>query len=209
MSTANLTFIRSQSCWECWDYYELRTDVFVFGDVEGYTHFRQQLLRAKTAKENIHLTVLEQHPTSMRGVILPARDDGAVEARLKFIERFVSGKSGPNMELVIFGNKLGLQYLADKLEKVKKKFVGQPSEHIHLDDTSDAHVVPRSVSLNLRGPMRKWEREHFEEYGDLILKKGEDFLPAAIGYRVGDQEEYQEISASESDFLSLESVRRF
>ena len=57
--------------------------------------------------------------------------------------------------------------------------------------------------------MRKWEREHFEEYGDLILKKGEDFLPAAIGYRVGDQEEYQEISASESDFLSLESVRRF
>ena len=95
------------------------------------------------------------------------------------------------------------------MEKVKKKFVGQPSEHIHLDDTSDAHVVPRSVSLNLRGPMRKWEREHFEEYGDLILKKGEDFLPAAIGYRVGDQEEYQEISASESDFLSLESVRRF
>jgi hypothetical protein len=189
---------------DCWDYYESKTDVLVFGDVEGYTLFRQQLQRAKTAKENVHLTLLEQHPTSMRSVILPARDDGAAEARLKFIERFVSGKSGPNMELVIFGNQTGFQYLADKLEKLEKGFVGQPSEHIHLDDLTDAHVVPRSVSLNLRGPLRKWERDNFDEYGDLILKKGEHFLPAAISYRVSKQEEYEEISASESDFLSLQ-----
>lgn len=209
MSTANLTFIRSQYCWDCWDYYELRTDILVFGNIEGYRYFRERLLSAKTTEKNVHLTLLEQHPKSMKGVILPARDDGATEARLKLIERFVSGNAGPNMELVIFGNRPGLQYLADKLEKVEKNFVGRPSEYIQLADTTDSHVVPRSVSLNLRGPMRKWERDHFGEYGDLILKKGEDFLPTSIGYRVDDQEDYVEISASESDFLSLESVRRF
>ena len=203
MSTTNLTFIRSQSCMDCWDYYEIKTDVLVFGDVEGYEYFRQQLSRAQAAKENVHLTWLEQHPTSMRSVILPACDDGAAEARLKFIERFVSGNSGPNMELVIFGNKTGFRYLAYKLEKMEKEFVGQPSEHIHLDDITDPHVVPRSVSLNLRGPLRKWERDNFDEYSDLILKRGEHFTPAAVRYRVGKREEYEEITATESEFLSL------
>jgi hypothetical protein len=206
MSTENLVFIRQQSCVDCWDYFESKTDVLVFGDVEGYAYFRKQLSRARTTGINVHLTLLAQHPTSMRCVILPARDDGSAEARLKFIERFVSGKSGPNMELVIYGNQTGFQYLSDKLEKLEKEFAGQPSEHVHLDDLTDAHIVPRSVSLNLRGPLRKWERDNFNEYSDLILIKSEYFLPAAIRYRFSENEDYEEISANQSDFLSLRSV---
>jgi hypothetical protein len=200
---ANLAFIRSATCFECWDYYEKKTDVWVFGNVDGYDWFRQNLVKATRATKNIHLTLLEQHPTSMRSVILPAKTDDSPRPRLKFIERFVSSQGSPNMELVIFGNEAGYLYLADKIAKLANENVGSPSEHVHLDDLSDPHVVPRSVSLNLRGPIQKWEAKHFGEYSDLVHSKSQDFLPTALNYRLREDDEYEEITAEESEFLKL------
>lgn len=199
----NLVFIRSATCLDCWDYYETKTDVWVFGDVEGYDSLRQDILKATGATENIHLTLLERHATSMRGVVLPAKGMDSRRPRLKFIERFIPDKSGPNMELVIFGNQAGYRYLADKIAKLMQDYLGRPSEHLHLDDHSDPHLLPRSVALNLRGPVQKWGRKSLAEHGDLVYSKSVDFLPSALDHRVQQGGEYEEISAEESEFLKL------
>lgn len=200
---ANLAFIRSTTSFECWDYYEKKTDVWVFGDVEGYDWFQQAILKATNGNNNIHLTLLEEHPTSMRAVLLPAKTDDSRGPRLKFIERLVSSQSSPNMELVIFGNEGGYDYLQNKIAKATREHTNNPSEHIHLDDLSDRHVVPRSISLNIRGPILAWEAKNLGQYSDLVHKTGPDFLPTAGNYPLQCPEEYVEINAEDSEFLKL------
>src|SRR5438445_8955686 len=156
----NLAFIRSVLSFDCWDYYESKTDVWVFGDVEGYALLEQKIRLAVHSKENIHLNLTREHPVSMEVVIVPATRTIKTKARVKFVERFVRYAGRPNMELVIFGNKAGLMYVAGRVKHVVREYKGNPSEHIHLDDVNDPQVVPRSVSLNLRAPFQKWSSKN-------------------------------------------------
>ena len=199
----HLAFIRSSTCYDCWDYYECKTDVWVFGDVGGYQYLRQEIFKASKATDNIYLTILDKHSTSMRGVILPAKKIKTQKPRLKFIERFVSDESGTNMELVIYGNLAGYQYLAETIETLIKKYAGNPSEHIHLDDQSDPYIIARSVSLNLRGPLHKWRKQNMEEYANLVYNKSNYFIPPNLEYRFQEKEEYLAINAKNSEFLKI------
>src|SRR5215210_6328589 len=186
---SNLAFIRSVTCVESWDYYESKTDVWCFGDLGGYRYLRQILLRARNARQNIQLNLLKAHPTSMRCVILPPIKGGLSKPRVKFIERFVSSSGQPNMELVIFGNRGGYKFLSERVTHLLEQSAGDPSDHAHLDDLVDKEVVPRSVSINLRGPVRAWNRKHLEEYAGMIFSKGAYFLPADLDQK---REPYQE-----------------
>lgn len=200
---ANLAFIRSATCFESWDYYERKTDVWIFGDVEGYDWLRQKFLDAMGATENCRLSILQKHLTSMKSVILPAESTGDQSPRFKVIERLIPDPATPNLELVFFGNASGYQYLADKLATLVKKHSGNPSEHVHLDDLVDPNMVPRSVSLNLRGPVHKWEREKFGEYAGLVYSISPDLLPSELDYRLHQKVEYEEITVAESEFLRI------
>jgi hypothetical protein len=175
-----LFFIRGVSTHEGWDYFESHTGVWIFGDVAGYRCFRQSVLKAIGATRNIHLTLLEKNPESMRGVILPAKQGGARKPRLKFIERLVEDKQRPNMELVIYGNPAGYHYLADNIETAINEYVNDTCEHIHLDCFADPHVVRPGADLNLRGPLRKWGPNNFGGCEQGIYAKNPHFLPRGL-----------------------------
>jgi hypothetical protein len=140
----------------------------------------------------------------MRVVLVHASKNEKPTPRLKLIERVVYGTRGLNMELVVCGNKVGFTYLAEQVAHVTREYAGNPSEHTHLDDANDPHLVPRSVSLNIRGPFLRWTLESFGEYAELILKKNEYFLPLEVHGRVPDPPTpYEDIRPDESDFLLL------
>jgi hypothetical protein len=200
---ANLAFIRNMVCFDCWDYFECKTDVWLFGDVEGYTFFERQIRLAVFSEKNIHLSLTEKHPTSMRAVLVHASKNDQAPARLKFIERVVCDTRDLNMELVICGNNLGLTYLAEQVARITREYAGNPSEHTHLDDADNPHVAARSVSLNIRGPFDRWTRESFGEYTELILKKNEHFLPVHGCVADETPRPYEEIRPEESDFFIL------
>jgi len=137
----------------------------------------------------------------MRGVILLAADTAVRKPRVKLIERFVPTTTGPNMELVTFANRAGLKYLAAKLTQLEKQALGNPSEHVQLDDLIDPVIVPRSVALSLRAPVTEWTPECFGEYADLLLKRCETFLPTL--FRDNGTQGYQEITSEQSHFLEF------
>lgn len=199
---ANLVFIRSTTIFDCWDYFDKKTDVLVFGDYDGYKSLRTNVLHAIKSTKNIHLSLLEKFPYSMRCVILPPLKKNGAKPGLRFIERYFPGGT-PTMELVVFGNTAGYRHLANQISRLLKKDFGGPSEHFHLDDVIDSVVVPRSGALNLRGPVSKWSSKSLKEYADLVFKKNEDFLPAELHYKLKEADEYQEITPEESEFLKL------
>ena len=202
--SANLAFIRATMAWDTEAYYEEKIDVWLFADRQGFKYLIEKIRSAAKAKRNIHLLPQDLHPTSMRVVIVPAIGTVTKSPRLRFVERFVAGKQGPNMELIILGNNSGYRQLANELSGFAKRAVGDPSDHIHFDDLSDSHVVRRSVSLNVRGPVRRWTRKSFGPYENLVFKKRDDFVPAGLlTYRQPD-EEYVEIDAKGCELLTLE-----
>lgn len=199
----NLALIRNRTTHDCWDYYDSKTDIWIFGDVEGYRLLRTQLMKATRAKRNIHLDILEKNPNSMRSVILPAQQSKRKRALLKFVERFVWIDGNPHMELVIAGNVQGYKYLAKEVAGLTRKSRDDVSEHGHFDDSVSNSIVPRSVALNIRAPLRQWRIESYAEFSDLLQRRGEDFLPKDIMYRLETKEDYCEIVCGESDMLRL------
>jgi hypothetical protein len=200
---SSLFFIRTAGVFCCWDYYESKTDVLIFGDVAGYRSFSQTILKAKTSKSNLHLSLLDGHPQSMRGVILPAKADKSSRPRLKLIERFVHFKGRPNMELIIFGNQRGYDYLSEMITRLAHSKDSDPSEHVHLDDLVDSVLVRRSVSLNIRAPLGHWNRRGLGEYSGLVYGKNLDRLPPGLEYMTKTKERYEAVTEKQSDFLKL------
>src|SRR5437867_1161478 len=107
----NLAFLRTIGGLHCEDCYERYTEVFVFGDSEGYLEVSSVLRSAAGGKpmKDIKATAT----TSMQVLVLPARPTADPQPKLKFVERpiFVNGE--PNMELLVFGNEAGLSELGE------------------------------------------------------------------------------------------------
>jgi hypothetical protein len=204
---ANLFLLRNKTGFDCWDYYDELTDVYVFGDRAGFKSLIQDLFQAEDRQTNTHLTLADKNPNSMRGVILPASKKWPKNPRLKFTERFVWFEGRPKMELVIFGNKQGYRYLRDVIIELMGKKVRNSSDYVQLNDLLTPQVVPRSISLNLRPPVAKWSRKALEPYDTLVFGKNRYMLPADLDYRLEEKEDYEEISEKESEFLRLDRKR--
>ena len=200
----HLAFIRATMGWDTEEYYEVKTDVWIFADPQGFKYFIERIRFASKAKKNIHLELLDHHPTSMKVVVVPAVKTATRSPRLKFVERFVSGTKEPNMELVILGNGSGYKQFASELSGFAKRNGGNPSDHIHFDDLSDSRLVRRSVSLNVRAPVKHWKRKSFGPYESLVFEKRKEFVPSdLLSYRQTD-EEYEEINIANSEMLKLD-----
>jgi hypothetical protein len=200
----NIVFIRSLASAQCWDYYESKTEAWVFGDIGGFEYLRKCFLNAKSLEANVHLNEIDPGSNSMRVVVIPSSKSLVDRARIKIIERFIKVDGIPNMELVFFGNDLGYDYLANKLGTMLKNPNSDVSDHFHLDDINDTCLVKRSVSLNVRAPLSKWDREALREYAPLVFEKIEAFLPNEIECAPDEEIAYQELSPIQSDFLRLE-----
>lgn len=198
-----LIFIRTAKSFHSWDYYETKTSVYVFGNVAGFDYFCERLLAAKRARRNVRLTLSIKRSFSMQVVILPANASGVGKPRLKFIERLVFLRSRPFMELVIYGNKKGYDYLAGLLKVLRRDAAGNISEHVELDDTHNRYIVPRSVSLSIRAPLVTWNRRNLSEYQYLVCKRSPNFLPTDVDYLLSNRGPYERIAAADSDFLRL------
>ncbi len=167
-----LYFIRLKMCWDTPDYYERRTDVWVFGDVAGYANFIEQLGRAKTLTTNIHVDCSRKPPNSMRVVITPAQRR-LRKPRVKIVERAVLCGGSFEMELVIAGNAAGYSWLSRVFRNV--------SDHDHVDDiTCYDRVEPRSVALNIREPLKRWSRKGLEYHDSLVHVRQASFLPGGL-----------------------------
>jgi hypothetical protein len=200
---ATLIFIRNSCTYDCWDYYDKKTEVWVFGDLDGYNLFRQDILLAVTKTTNTHIPFLDRNPISMRGIILPAQVKYRQFARIKLIERFVTYDGNPSMELVIAGNEKGYHYLAEKLAFLINSENGNVEEYIKFDDLTDPAVVKRSVALNVRAPLKKWSVKKLGEYAVLLKKKSEYFIPLELQYRLNISQAYVDINTNESPVVRI------
>ncbi|MDZ7901703.1 MAG: hypothetical protein U5L01_03820 [Rheinheimera sp.] len=72
ISSVNLRFIRQYSAFDtCWQF-AMKTDVWVFSDLDGLLYLKKSIRKAIKAKNNIHLDEVETDSVSMQCVILPA-----------------------------------------------------------------------------------------------------------------------------------------
>ena len=203
----HLRFVRSQSTIDCWDAYEERTQVLVFGDGGGFTWLASSLDSLDEQSCSIKLPLLLDAPLSMPVVILPPIPDRSEKPKLKCIERLIREDVHPTMELVIGGNAAGLGRLAEAIQGLVDAPSGNPHEHVDFDDYYEGSIlVPRSVSLSIRGPFSEWSSDGFGDYKDLLSESSNSslLLPNTLPkIRLESLTEYDEISFRESDFLSL------
>ncbi|MFO0840536.1 MAG: hypothetical protein U1D55_18670 [Phycisphaerae bacterium] len=201
----HIYFIRGQMAYECPDYFESKTDVWILGDLDGYQYFCDALHSARRTRRNQHLTGVDPHSHSMRVVILPAARAPRVPARLKVIERVVFATVKPEMELVIYGNAAGYQLLAGNLTRMMRECADNPELHTHLDDDGvEPCLVKRSVSLDIRGPLRRWGQGAGECWERMVYSRQATYLPADVEDLTADILPYSEINPAASPFLALE-----
>ena len=195
----HLYFIRGIEGVDPTVYYEVKTDVWVFGDVKGFQYFQRSLREAKSAKNNIHLTKINSKSFSMYCTILPPANTNR-RAKLRFIERLAFINKKPNMELIIYGNRLGYDYLIDILQKFIKETEGDIDNHLHLDDEYCQVLIKRSVIMTIREPLIKWNKKRIGQYWDKIFVKPYDFfLPNDwdTAYALNHPTPYEEIVGKE------------
>ena len=166
------------------DVYDFKTDVWVFGDVEGYRLLSRCLRRACKSRRvaNVH-DFVSGTAVSMLCAITPV-DRDVKDARLKIAERLVFIRRRPRMEVIIHGSEAAYQKLADIIDEVCRDYTDIPQEHIHMDDWTDDWVIPRSISLNIRGPLSRWSKKGLQEYADFVYQPSEFTLPEEYDFDV-------------------------
>jgi hypothetical protein len=172
--------------------------VWVCGDIEGYEYIIDVLEKAKSATRNTHVKI-DLNSKSMIVVVLPAAKRMPRRARIRLIERCVCWKGRKKMELVIFGTKEGYTKLAGVFREQVKSGIDEPGSHTHVNDEDDSWVIKRSVSLNVRGPLRKWRSDSLDKYSSTFKKWHRCDLPEY--YQTQEREPYLTISASNSFHL--------
>jgi hypothetical protein len=214
---SNLYLIRNTTGIECEYYYTEKTDVWFLGDVQGYKILLHRLRSAITAKRNLHLWSLAKHECNMLLSILPPIIRKNKRPQMKFWERLVFYESKPWMELVISGNHSGYERFISELELFLKDSADDTSSHEHFDDQTSQRswIKTRSISLNLRGPVKKWDVKKLQENGhdSFLERKLPETIPADLHWHFRQKNKrgkttlvkyhktnsYHEISKEESD----------
>lgn len=173
-------FIRGLVTHDCDNYYWKNTDIWIFGDIKGYEYLISKLNEAK--KNNVSIEIPKNCDKSMQCLILKAAEKPKKRARLKLIERKIFKNEEPEMELIIYGNINGYNELINKIEYSIANYIDRPDEHLHIEEGWCDFVVKRSVSLNLRGPLKIWEVEQLGDYRRVITERQNEYLPDDCSY---------------------------
>lgn len=198
----HIYFIRSYTGYYNCDYYEQKTDVWIFSDIKGYNYLVDKLKKARNSKKNIRLLELDFKSNTMNVVLLKPVYNSIKQPRIKFAERIIYIRNKPEMELIIIGNKPGYDYLID----IFNDFINDSREdlnaHLHLDDQYNKELVKRSISLNIRDALKVWNKNKLDIYQDDIFNKKKKYLPYDLeDYKMA--EPYTDIETSDNIYLSL------
>ncbi len=198
----HIYFIRSYTGYFDCDYYEQKTDVWVFGDIDGYRYLINNLKKAKDSQKNIRLLELNFNSNTMNVVILQSAYNSTKQPRVKFAERVIFDNDKPEMELIIFGNKKGYDFLIKTFNDFIRDSRENLEDHLHLDDQYNKELVKRSISLIIRDPLIKWNKSKLNIYKDFIFDKGKKYMPYdLIHYKK--VEPYTAIEPNDNIYLSL------
>jgi len=161
----HLVFIRSITSWD--PYQDQRTNVLVYGDVAGYEYFHSELLRtSRRSRRLVELSEIPRRSKSMRVVLVPAEPPVPSRPKMKIAEWLVYRTRRPEMELIFYANPAGFRRLAAIVRRLLNESIDDPWDHEHVDDWYDRWIVKRSVSLNIRGPVRRWTRRALAEHAE-------------------------------------------
>lgn len=180
-------FYRTLGGTQSWEYYDLKTDVVILGDVAGYKYLLSLVEQATrlVSNERVSQSLL---PNSMQMVITGAVE-GKDEPKLRIIERPIVMNGRGNMEVVIMGGKAAYCKLQAILQDLIERPSNDVSHHVHIDD-SDGFLLPRSISLNIRQPMEVWNPKKLENWTYLLDGKTANYFPAELDYMVKNPEPY-------------------
>jgi hypothetical protein len=198
----HIYFIRSYTNYYNCDYYEQKTDIWIFGDIEGYKYLVDNLKNAKGSEKNIRLQELDFRSNTMNVVILKPGYNSIKQPRLKFAERIIFVNNKPEVELIIFGNKNGYDFLINTFNDFINDSRENLEDHLHLDDQDNKEIVKRSISLNIRDALKKWDKKKLKLYRDFIYENKKKYLP----YDLNDYkliEPYTEIDTKDNVYLTL------
>lgn len=171
----NIFFIRAKTIIDSPIECESLTDVWLFGDIDGYNYLIKCL--TQQIKNNKPVRVLPKNKVSMSVLILSATTIPKKSPRLIIKERLIRLNSENRMEMILFGNMKGYEYLIGIIKIMIKNSSNDLSNHIHID-YQDKALIQRSISLNIREPLSKWKPNILGVYKKMIYKRDEDFLPS-------------------------------
>ena len=154
----------------------------MFGDVEGYRVVASLLRRALTGRQVLNVQKLARGALVGKLCAITPADRRVDGVQLKLIERLVYVRRRPKMELIIHGTQEAYERLAMLFETMIFESTDIPQDHVHVGDWSDQWVkegwiVPRSVSLNIRGPLSKWTKRGLQEYDHFVYRATSFTLP--------------------------------
>ena len=204
--TGTLALKRSRTVWMDELYYEEKTEIWVFGDEHGYCNLARVLRSVCSRNQTVDISN-GIRSNGMSLLLIPASEPVA-RARIKMFERIVFKKTKPQMELVIYGNAKGFCRLAEIFDRLVVTSLDDPVNHEHVNDWFDRWVVKKSVSLNIRGPVRKWSRKSLGDYYETARKPGEYYLPSNIEYLDRESLPYVVPVPGKSHHLSLRDSNR-
>ncbi|MBE0573172.1 MAG: hypothetical protein IH618_16635 [Ignavibacteriaceae bacterium] len=138
----------------------------------------------------------------MNVVILKPAYNSIKQPRLKFAERIIFINDKPEMELIIFGNKNGYDFLINTFNDFISEAREILEDHLHLDDQTNKEIVKRSISPNIRGAFKKWDEKKLKSYRYFIYDNKKKYLPYDLNeYKL--VEPYTEIDARDNVYLTL------
>jgi hypothetical protein len=137
------------------NYFADKPDIWVFGTMAGYRGFIGRLERRAIGCDEY--TSLPAANEVGMDVLIMSTCREASKPFLVLQERVIFQRERLNMQLIVGGSAEGFRYLAEGFEHCLK-WVGDPSEHVHIDEISKI-VAPPCVNLNIRAPVSKWTKE--------------------------------------------------
>ena len=128
------------------------TDVWLYGDVEGYRYWISLL---KAAASGAPACRIEQRLLGIysMSVLLQPRVRNR-ECIADFSERLLH-RPQPVMELVINATTSGYRKMVEEIEALTDQNRDDPSDHLHLDRNTP-WLTANSICLNIRGPKTIW-----------------------------------------------------
>ena len=157
----NLSFVRHKTVGQGDGIYISGTEVWVYGDVEGYNYWIKLLADAAGGAPAFRIDpkVLGLYSMSL---VLQQRIRHR-DAILDLSERLFH-RPDPIMELVINATTSGYRKLLDEVQAFTKKGNDDPEDHIHVGDHV-SWLTGNSICLNVRGPMKVWDPERARALG--------------------------------------------
>ena len=163
-------------------YYEQRTGVCIAGDVAGYNEFCECLETCAASGKVLHIAHIPQRSNSMLAVVIPSTHGPFDSPRIKVVERVVFCRATPRMQLMFVGNPPGLRRLSCVVRDISNDSADSIFAHVDLDDLVDSWIVPRSVAVNIRAPLRKWSKAGLHELAPTIYSRTDYFFPNDVDY---------------------------